>query len=319
MFSDRESHIKRQLSPFAKERSNSSFLMLKCPFHNDRSPSMWVNAKTGKFGCFGCSAHGVYDDLAARMNLEPYVRDPMRPAQALFRKVVVGSEGTSFDKSQVDKFTLTDLPPNKIWREISTNLLIKVGCQLATHKEYGSKFVFMPIKVRKELVGFTCGRLRKREGLTSFVNAKGSWVKTEGLFPFDYAINLMRKIGSKTIVLVEGQRDALRLLQNGIPAVCFMGTNTWTDQKSLLLHLAGVERAVLMLDGDDAGRNAYPGIAESVSKHLELIPYKLWSIAGSPYLKYAKAPDHVKKEAKHKLWDPFNCPQRIIDCLHDYF
>lgn len=318
MFSDRESHIKQQLASHAKQKTSSPFLMMCCPFHNDRTPSLWVNAKTAKFGCFGCSAKGTYDELAERINLEPYHRDPMKPAQALFKKLDLESDGELFEQGLVTQFTLSELPRNKIWREIPTNLLIDIGCKMARHNEYYSKFVFMPVYIRKHLSGFTCGRLRKEPGKTSFVNARGRWVKVDGLFPFDYAINLMNRIGSKTVVLVEGQRDALRLLLNGIPAMCFMGTNTWTDQKALKLELAGVEHAVLMLDGDDAGRQAYPSIAESVAKHMNLIPYKLWKIAGNPYPRYLRASEQTKKAKKHLLWDPFNCPQHVIDGLKDF-
>lgn len=32
--------------------------MIPCPFHNDLSPSLGINDKTGQWNCFGCVAHG---------------------------------------------------------------------------------------------------------------------------------------------------------------------------------------------------------------------------------------------------------------------
>jgi DNA primase len=29
-------------------------LRLRCPFHEDKTPSLSINAETGKFHCFGC-------------------------------------------------------------------------------------------------------------------------------------------------------------------------------------------------------------------------------------------------------------------------
>ena len=57
-----------------------------CPFHNEKSPSFYVNDEKGFYHCFGCGAHGTalgfimeYDhasfveaveDLAARFRLD---------------------------------------------------------------------------------------------------------------------------------------------------------------------------------------------------------------------------------------------------------
>src|SRR5438552_1587485 len=30
-------------------------LRLRCPFHEDKTPSLSINAETGKFHCFGCN------------------------------------------------------------------------------------------------------------------------------------------------------------------------------------------------------------------------------------------------------------------------
>ncbi len=33
---------------------------VRCPFHDDNTPSMTVNTKTGMFNCFGCNAQGDF-------------------------------------------------------------------------------------------------------------------------------------------------------------------------------------------------------------------------------------------------------------------
>ena len=33
-------------------------LRLRCPFHEDKTPSLSINAETGKYHCFGCHAKG---------------------------------------------------------------------------------------------------------------------------------------------------------------------------------------------------------------------------------------------------------------------
>src|SRR6185503_1897184 len=121
------------------------------------------------------------------------------------------------------------------------------------------------------------------------ISAGGQWIHSAGLWPFDYAINLMRKNDWTTIVVVEGQRDAIRLLSNGIPAVCFFGTNGWTDKKAQLLEAFGVKRVVVMPDGDEAGINCLDGVVESINKFLVAKPVRLWRVKGNPWPKYEAA------------------------------
>ena len=48
-------------------RSLGRQLTANCPFHVDRSPSLSVNAESGKFYCFGCGAKGDIFDLAGHV------------------------------------------------------------------------------------------------------------------------------------------------------------------------------------------------------------------------------------------------------------
>lgn len=73
------------------------------------------------------------------------------------------------------------------------------------------------------------------------------------LFPLDYVVT---KFKSKSVVLVEGQIDALWLNYNGIPALAILGTNNWHHVKETLLVSHGFERVILCMDNDDAGAKA---------------------------------------------------------------
>lgn len=41
-----------------RENLNSDEVMVKCPFHDDKNPSMSINTNSGLFHCFGCGASG---------------------------------------------------------------------------------------------------------------------------------------------------------------------------------------------------------------------------------------------------------------------
>jgi hypothetical protein len=123
---------------------------------------------------------------------------------------------------------------------------------------YGRFYIWLPVHVNRKLKGYIRAQTTKptNKKFPSYLNAPGSWSLTHGLFPFDPAIRLMKSLGLTTIILVEGPRDALRLIQAGIPAMSMLGTQSWSDQKTRLLEFAGVTRLVLFLDGDEAGKNA---------------------------------------------------------------
>jgi DNA primase len=46
----------------ASQYSGGRYLMARCPFHDDHTPSLSVTAASGAFRCFDCDARG---DLAA--------------------------------------------------------------------------------------------------------------------------------------------------------------------------------------------------------------------------------------------------------------
>jgi DNA primase len=125
------------------------------------------------------------------------------------------------------------------------------------------------------------------------------WSLTHGLFPFDTAVKLMQDKGLTTMVLVEGPRDALRLIQMGIPACSILGTHSWSDNKRRLLEFAGVTRLITMFDGDEAGYKAHLLVRENVQKTFDYSAVKLW--------KYPIPEGHPEDKL-----DPGNCPKPML-------
>lgn len=304
---ERLQHVIQQLGRLSDKRTGpSGSTFVRCPFHNEKTPSFRifhsVTTRVPGYGkCYGCGQSGAWDTFAEVLGLEPYAQGkPITHYANVVSKV---------DKKPEREYTLSKLPKGKFWRGISTNLLRKVGCKMYTCSEYGTKYIYLPVIVNGEVKGYSRGRLRKREGYTSYLNSPGDWTRRYGLFPFDYAI---KKAKNKTVVLVEGQRDALRLLSLGIPAMCIMGTQSWSEYKVSLLELHGIERVVIMMDGDRAGIQATQTAIEYLEGLLDYVVIKLWHIKGSPYRKYRHLDDEEIKPYKHLFWDPGNCPESVL-------
>jgi hypothetical protein len=324
---NRTAFIQNQLAMFAgtKREQGDRFFVL-CPFHAERTPSGKIDRNSGYFWCFGCGAQAKWDEVAPKLGMEPFKSGPPKDEQALDLFMGKASQALTSDvRYEKGRFKFWPLPKNKKWRTIPTNTLIKLGGRLCVkwsddYQRWGStKYIYLPVNINKEKEGYFLARLTKHPDYPSYMQAKAvgdsHWVKTHGLWPFNMCIKLMRSLDSRTVVLVEGQRDALRLLLHGIPAVCIFGTQSWSDSKAKLLEIAGVKTVVMFMDGDCAGRDATINITPRAKKLLSVRVLKLWKMKGSPWLKFRHyaEPSKVAKKRGVELWDPGNVPVRILD------
>ncbi len=309
--------------------TQSGYTFVLCPFHAESTPSgrVFHGATTkspGYFKCYGCSARGTWDDVAPKLGLKPFKHQ--KPADEFLNMSLLSAEIPVDDDGFVqEEMKLDELPEGKVWRGIKTSLLTKLGAKKCRvkHPEHGwlKTKVYLPVFINKELRGYIKARLTKSADYPSYINAKGSWSKTHGLFPFDFAISMAKRLRVRTIVLVEGPRDALRLLQLGIPAVCILGTQSWSDTKSKLLELAGITRIILMMDGDCAGIAATTMLDKALRAMFKVTIFRLWAIADSPYHDFEDEdePSKAAKAAGVSLWDPGSVPLKVLEAVKDKY
>lgn len=225
-------------------------ILIKCPFHHDEKPSLSIyigNTKVpwGTFHCFGCGKSGSWNTLAKILDL-PLIK----PEEQLFTvnlddlypQPVKEEFGIPWDSS-------------KSWRGINGELLAELQCKY-TIDTHGNEYIILPVKISGELKGYIKATLIKRS--VSYFNSKGNWSSKYGLFPYDRI--------SDRFLLVEGPRDALFLIQNGIPAMATLGANNWSPiKRNLVLH-AGIP--ILCFDGDRAGREGMSRIYKDLRQYL---------------------------------------------------
>jgi hypothetical protein len=209
------------------------------------------------------------------------------------------------------KYKHLPLPENKLWRGIRTNLLIDVGCTLI--EQYREKFIYMPVNVKGTEKGFIRARLKKVKDKPSYLNKAGKWSENFGLFPYDYSVKLMQDLGLDTLVLVEGPRDALRLLSEDIPAIAILGTQSWSKRKGITLELSGARCVIICGDGDCAGIAANEMIQEKLTG---LVNTEIFDLCGkdSPYWPFRneESPTTSAKAKGVDLWDPASMPKTKV-------
>src|SRR5437899_2861043 len=71
-----------------KQTKRGVELRLCCPFHEDSTPSLSINAETGKFHCFGCHAKGgdIFDFVVTKEGIAAGDRTKNRRQAALLVK-----------------------------------------------------------------------------------------------------------------------------------------------------------------------------------------------------------------------------------------
>lgn len=334
--------VRSQVAQYAgTKKSLSDSTMILCPYHSESTPSGRIfhsdsSYNPGFFSCYACGAKAKWDDLAPRLGLQPYKAGPPKDERAtnLFMEKAL-EKLEAEDGYRQDRFKFWDLPRGKKWRTIPTELLIELGGRMCYkwsphYEQWGStKYIHFPVDINGDTKGFFLARLKKDTSdkkLPSYLLAaalsSSGWSKTHGLWPFDHSIKMMKALDSRTMVIVEGQRDALRLITNDVPAVCIFGTQGWSVNKSKLLEVAGVNKVLQLMDGDCAGKNATDLIHPQLESMFNAQSFRLWAITGSPYLKFKdfKDPTKAAKKAGVSLWDPANMPQRIVELIkHKYF
>lgn len=326
-----------ELSSVPNKRMSADRAMICCPYHADRNPSASINlsltapAPLGWFRCFGaqCGASHPWNTVATVLGLRKFGKNKRKRADDYvdpkrFKSQLLGEEdedgnevaANGFDQ-EMKEMEFFDFQQDE-WREVPVKLLVKVGARLCYLDRTGDFYVWLPVMIEGVLRGYVKACLEKPEEGTSYINAKGAWSTAHGLLFYDYAAALAKRKGIDTVVLVEGPRDALRLLRYGIPAMAVLGAINWSEEKRWTLEQSGINNLILFLDGDDAGLVATRKIYKSVKTHFNVLKVmKLWRDR-VPRLN-SKGKQKRKKIADGKfklLWDnerdPGNCDKKYL-------
>ncbi len=148
------------------------------------------------------------------------------------------------------------------------DLLLKKNYPLKTLEELGLvningnlindifnyRIIFPIHDLEGNVIGFT-GRIYNNSNQAKYINSKETIIfkKGEILFNYHRAKNAIKK--SKTVIIVEGNMDAIRLSINGVKnVVALMGTSLTKNQVNILKSMRA--KIILMLDNDEAGEEA---------------------------------------------------------------
>lgn len=315
-----------ELMRLPKKRVMRSNIAICCPFHDDKSPSFYINTDEtnrnvplGYGHCFSESCpkkSANWNEIAEKLGLKTikvrksdgkFNEEYVRPINDNMRNSLLGKTTLTMESIEKEFHCNLALPIEKddVWRNMPGNLLRKIGCTVAVDK-FDNKCLIIPVWVEGDLVGAVKAMWTKPESkkLLSYVNLRGEWIREKGLFPYDYVEKMIKKRGLDYVVLVEGQRDALRLITLGIPALAILGTKNWSKQKRNLVLSLPVDKVVVMMDADAAGIAASNTVMKDLKGRTHRIQVKLAEIQ--------KNLEKKKGRALGENLDPGNCPEKIL-------
>jgi DNA primase len=269
-----------------KPSKHGTELRLHCPFHEDSTPSLSINAETGKFHCFGCHAKGgdIFDFVVSKEGINTGDRTKSRRQAALLITDWFGvdSEATptpatsaAIDTSpSVETVTQPEKPEGPInppltftfkYLDMRHPYLKDRGLSEATIDFFG--------------LGHHAGKgIMHNRVVIPIHNEQGELVAYAGRWPADtgwpegsqkYAVppgfkksyvlfNLHRakEHATEGLIVVEGYFTVFEFFQRGRRnVVALMGSSMSAEQERLIVETVGPKgRVLLALDNDEAGR-----------------------------------------------------------------
>jgi DNA primase len=261
-------------------------LRLRCPFHEDSTPSLSINAETGKFHCFGCHAKGgdIFDFVVTKEGITASDRTKGRRQAALLIQDWFGvtSEATPApEKSAAAEVSppVVAVTPTTEAPDEHTNPPLKFtfkhldtrhsyltqdrGLKEATIDMFGLGYhagkgimhdrVVIPIhNEHGELVAYAGRTLGDPPEGTGKYTFPPNFKKSLVLFNLHRA----REHATEGLIVVEGFFTVFEFFQRGRKnVVALMGSAMSAAQERLIVETVGPKgRVLLALDNDEAGR-----------------------------------------------------------------
>jgi DNA primase len=272
-------------------------LKVCCPFHKEKTPSCFININSGIFHCFGCHKSGSVKKFFKELNIEADLSGISfsAPKKKSIENVVIQTLDESvllqfrykpqqlidlgFDEKLLWDMEIGYHPDRKrIIYPIRDHLGNLVGVSGGScigmqpkYKIYGGQFYVNGLHVPSDFGEWfdelypNYGQLEKSNYIWNFHNIYAKALKKE--IPY--------------VVITEGFKACLWLLQNNIPAVALFGSYLSDIQADLLRRVN--TSYYIMLDNDEAGK-----------KGTEEIIYKLFNVCNLHQISYnTKQPDDL--------------------------
>ena len=240
-----------------------------CPFHDEKTPSWGISmSEPHLYGCFGCQAKGSVLSLLLRIGKWSYSRackflkiretpdDRLSDLNAKKTKAIVGE----VDRSCLYPYALERRARRYLYRR-GISLRIALEARLCYIPDI-DRIVF-PWYKGKRLEAVT-GRTLSTDPVE--IDEIGKLIPLFGTTKaHSIYLPARRIIPQKPLILVEGEIDALKVLQAGYLNVAALGHGLLTKGQILAIRNSPAEEVICFLDNDDAGERIRESVVEKLT------------------------------------------------------
>lgn len=274
------------------KKSGTDNIITLCPFHDDHSPSFWLNVNNGLWICFSCGLRGGLHTFLKNTGLSGESLDEaMEPVKGLIRQHKAQEKRKRDLKFRSDPYLGDVVLPESLLGvyDFKPKMMVKAGFETSILRQFDIgydhrlKRVTFPLRdLYGNLIGIS-GRATVRGDTPRYKMYRGGYRDSSGRYiPGDFGENfddeypgfhlnahrflwnshnvyqqiLLDEKGWEPVVIVEGFKACMWLVQHGFPTtVALMGSSISEDQMNLIVRMSG-NPVVLFLDNDEAGRKA---------------------------------------------------------------
>jgi len=263
-------------------------LRLRRPFHDDKTPSLSINAETGKFHCFGCHAKGgdIFDFVVTKEGITASDRTKGRRQAALLLQDwfgVTSEAAPAPEKSAAAgvSASVENLTPAPEVTEEHVNPPLKFAFK---HLDTRHPYLIQNRGLGEATIdafglGHHAGKgIMHNRVVIPIHNAQGELVAYAGRWPADdgwpegsekyqlpsgfrkskvlFNVHRAREHAREGLIVVEGFFTVCEFWQRGRKnVVALMGSSMSREQERLIVETVGPKgRVLLALDNDEAGR-----------------------------------------------------------------
>lgn len=325
-------NIEEVISDFVPLQKKGVSLVACCPFHNEKTPSFNVNPARGIFKCFGCGKGG--DSVTFVMQHEkltyPETLEWLAKKYSIKVEYTSGKDDKPDDRAALKNtistahthfYFLPDNPGRKYFQlrgftqdtleEFGVGYCDSVTVPHVTGQElqaagiandrgncslYGRAII--PIRDHTGTIVSLAGRAMEAGAQPKYLNGAETSIysKSKTLFGLYENRKMIEQI--KLAIIVEGYTDVMMLRQSGChQAVGTCGTALTVEQCKLLAR--HTENAIIIYDGDEAGRKA--------AHRAALVAFPYFSTLRVVLLEDGQDPDeYLQKAGIPKLYNRIN-------------
>jgi DNA primase len=263
-------------------------LRLCCPFHEDSTPSLSINAETGKFHCFGCHAKGgdIFDFVVAKEGITASDRTKNRRQAALLIQDWFGDESSATHAPRTPAAAdvsapVADITPADDTPQEPVNPPLKFTFK---HLDTRHSYLTQERGLKEATIDFFGLGHHAGKGIMQnricipIHNELGELVAYAGRWPADagwpdgsqkyalpagfrkskvlFNLHRAREHATEGLIVVEGFFTVFEFWErNRKNVVALMGSSMSAEQERLIVETVGPKgRVLLALDNDEAGR-----------------------------------------------------------------